>query len=283
MENSQHVKAFNSDAKSNNRLRYISGKERAKKASADVYRSYKRRTGVVTSAASREERVHHQDQFVYVKPRKAKKTFRRGNDLKVAIRATEIDCGDDQDDLIEIDSNTTFAMELDLTRDRNISPLFLKMYFELTPLVGSLPEVLHHSKKIISLLLSYLLSPASDPSVPSREVDWINEKCPKKGFVVNFVTADVLHLISVLARDLRHEIHPYVDKWIMPRIINDLINPPTTLGDDLIEERRSHQQRQLDVTIIETAFRTMSYIFRYDISATLPGEKIKTKNDSWER
>ena len=63
MNNHQHVKSFNPDADGKNRIKFVSAKQRAKQASADVYRSYKRRTGVVTSAASREERVHHRDQF----------------------------------------------------------------------------------------------------------------------------------------------------------------------------------------------------------------------------
>ena len=59
----QHIKSFNADPTAKNRIKFISAKQRAKQASADVYRSYKRRTGIVTSAASREERVHHSDQF----------------------------------------------------------------------------------------------------------------------------------------------------------------------------------------------------------------------------
>ena len=68
MEQQQHTKGLSSDARSKNRIRYSSARDRAKRASADVYRSYKRRIEV-TTAASREERVHHPD----VSPRSGKR------------------------------------------------------------------------------------------------------------------------------------------------------------------------------------------------------------------
>mmetsp|Transcript_19565 Transcript_19565/g.45491 ORF Transcript_19565/g.45491 Transcript_19565/m.45491 type:complete len:80 (-) Transcript_19565:432-671(-) len=57
---SRHVKSVNTDSRSKKRIRFASARERSKKASADVYRSYKRRIGGgVTTAATREQFVHN--------------------------------------------------------------------------------------------------------------------------------------------------------------------------------------------------------------------------------
>ena len=53
-----YTKSVNTDKRSRKRLKFASSKERSKRASADVYRSYKRKVGV-TSAATREEIVHN--------------------------------------------------------------------------------------------------------------------------------------------------------------------------------------------------------------------------------
>lgn len=58
--NQQHIKSYNPNAKGKNRIKFTSSRQRAKRASADVYRSYKRNAG---TAASREERVHHPEHF----------------------------------------------------------------------------------------------------------------------------------------------------------------------------------------------------------------------------
>ena len=279
MNSNQIVKSFNADPRAKNRLKFTSAKERAKQASADVYRSYKRRTGVVTSAASREERVHHQDQFNDSSSRKKRRTSSSapGREEK-AVVSSNIEFDESEEEL-ELETNTTFQMELDLARDRNASTLFTNLYAELVPLVGSLPEILHHGKKIVTLLLSYILSPFSKPYAAFSEELWKPAEKTKELYVVNIVTTDVLHLLSVLARDLRHEIHPYVHELILPRIVNDLINPPTTVSDPDMK-----QQRTLDITVVETAFRTLSYIFRYDTNALLSedveGKKKKSKKDS---
>jgi U3 small nucleolar RNA-associated protein 20 len=265
----QHIKAFDAEGKSKNRIRFSSVKERSKRASADVYRTYKRRTGNVTSAASREERVHHKDQFHESKSKK-----RKVISSEKAVISSEKIVLEDSDDDIELETNTTFSMELQLAKDRNSSDLFSKMHYELSSLVGSLPEVLHHSRKIVVILMRYLLSPYEDNFSPSSE-ECLGTTGPiRLLYVVNTVTTDVLHLLSVLARDLRHEIHPYLHDLIMPRIVNDLINPPTNIID-------VKQQLTLDITVIETAFRTMSYIFRYD-SMILSDDENKKSEESLE-
>jgi hypothetical protein len=272
----QHIKSFNADPRAKNRIKFISAKQRAKQASADVYRSYKRRIGVVTSAASREERVHHRDQFNdSAKSRKKRKTITSGGGETTAIIGNNDLFEDEGDEELELETSTTFQMELDLARDRNASNLFAKLYPVLVPLVRSLPEILHHAEKIVNILMCYVLSPYSNPHDATPEEMWKPNSSGNKRdlFVVNIVTTDVLHLISVLARDLRHEIHPYVHEYILPRIVNDLINPPTTVSDPEMK-----QQRTLDITVVETAFRTLSYIFRYDTSSFL-NEGVPNKND----
>jgi hypothetical protein len=267
MNHNQQVKSFNPDPKAKNRIKFTSARQRAKQVSSDVYRTYKRRTGVVTSAASREERVHHIDQFHNSSSRKKRKTvFSSGEDKAIITKTVTNLENEQEEDELELETSTTFQMELILARDRNASVLFQRLYNELMPLVGSLPEILHHSRKIITILLSYLLSPYSTPNEVSPENSWksINDKRKRGLFLVNIVTTDVLHLMSVLARDLRHEIHPCVHDMILPRIINDLINPPT-----IISYPDMKQQRTLDITVVEAAFRTISYIFRYDTDAFL--------------
>jgi len=266
---SQHIKTFDAEGKSKNRIRFSSVKERSKRASADVYRTYKRRTGNVTSAASREERVHHKDQFHESKSKK-----RKVISSEKAVISNEKISVEDSDEDMELETKTTFSMEVQLAKDRNSSDLFSKMHYELSPLVGSLPEILHHAKKIVVILMRYLLSPYTDKFSPSSE-ECLGPAGHKKSlYVVNMVTTDVLHLLSVLARDLRHEIHPFLHDLIMPRFVNDLINPPTNIVD-------VKQQLTLDITVIETAFRTMAYIFRYD-SSIFSDEDTKKTEESLE-
>ncbi len=388
--NQQHVKSYNPNSKSKNRIKFSSAKQRSKNVSADVYRSFKRKTG----AASREERVHHPEFFDFdntyddngIKKKKKRRTqslsrsnvvsttniisaaaaanavgndgsqmaivkFRKNeNEFKNTVDSNYSDNHDNDNDNYDnnddnfndvgLNTKTTFAMELDLSRSRNGSQLFSKLYYQLAPLVKSLPETLHHADKIIHILLSYLLSLHSQPNQSSdffenHQNQHLNQNQSQNQhrncYIVNLVTMDVLHLLSVLARDLRHEIHPFVHTLILPRIINDLINPPTIVNattttttngkvdvmkdynneienrdlqeeellelvdeenndklenneeeeennyDDDDEEQEEEKedkvphvepkntfQRFLDIGIIEAAFRTISYILRYD-------------------
>ena len=129
-------------------------------------------------------------------------------------------------------TESTFASELDLTKDRNASKLFTELYKQVSPLVASpLPEILHHSSTIVTILLNYLVSPdENDAGGFCTAEQWKNLDTTtiRPRFYVNLVTMDVLHLLSVLARELRHEIHPFLHSDILPRIVFDLINPPTT-------------------------------------------------------
>jgi hypothetical protein len=374
--NQQHVKTYNANSKSKNRIKFSSSKQRAKQASADVYRSYKRKHG---TAASREERVHHPEHFreydsaigAAGKRKKLKggeedKAWNGGKVTRVThvtnqsdqfrykdgasqtaivkiskqntrkatkdqIMDTEYhdDDDDDDDDKEEeedemglLHTKTTFGIELDLCKSRNGSQIFARLYRQLFPLVQSLPETLHHAKKIIHLLLMYLLSPHQKPNMSCEDDEWMQEfihgsgkakakRRTKQMYIVNLATADVLHLLAVLARDLRHEIHPFVHDLILPRIIQDLINPPTTTttataaittvattsssstskevgssNDEIVllndeeeddgngdgngnggkasVEEAKMQQRSFDISIVEAAFRAISYILKYD-------------------
>ena len=273
----QHRKSLNTDSRSKNRIRYSSVRDRAKRASADVYRSYNRRIGV-TTAATREEQVHHPDTSPAGTGR-AKKRRRKtyGGDAHGEKKTTlyfgrnrqdeeeELghDVSSDKEDEWGSSLESCFASELDLAQDRNASELFGSFYREIWPLTRSLAEMLHHADEIVAILLCYLLSPESDPSA-ATERDAIahllsDSPAPKTRavYVANLVTTDVLHLISVLARDFRHEIHRYVHAAIVPRIVYDYLNPPPSESD-------TRQQIPLDVIVVEAAFRALSYVFRYD-------------------
>ena len=295
----QHTKTLSTDSRSKNRIRYASTKDRAKKASADVYRSYKRRVGVAqTTAASREERVHHPGGEAKGGKKKRKKTFIGqggekkttivvgGKDQKEFADLFDADLGEDEpeeEELLQQEVESCFASELDLAQDRNASELFGKLYRELWPLTRSLAEMLHHADDIVAILLCYLLSPESDPGTPTERKDIAHmlqkeeegggapsPAAPKRiPYVVNLVTTDVLHLIGVLARDFRHEIHGFVHPAIVPRIVYDLLNPPPPPPS----ETDKRQQIALDVAVVETAFRSLSYVFRYDSDLLVKSEK----------
>ena len=256
MEGAQHVKSLSTDARGNNRLKFASSKQKSKRASADVYRSYERKIGV-TSAASREERVHHPHAEESKKKRRRKNDNRGDDKVAVVHNSQQLELDESSDN--ELDTESTFESELDLARDRNSSEIFDRFYNEIWHLVRSLPEILHHSSQVIDILLSYLLSPESAPSTKSPtqvERDAMTEK--RQHFICNHATTDILHLLAVLARDLRHEIHPYVQTAILPRIIMDMLTPPPYT----IESGK--QPTPIEVSTVESAFRTLSYIFRYD-------------------
>lgn len=265
------MKSINTDARSNKRIKFASAKERSKRASADVYRSHKRKIGA-TSATTREEAVHN--------PRRENSARKRqrshhvpvdGNKGKTAVLkiAKDDEVLPDVEDRETLDLSSSLAEELDETLDRNGSEIFGKFHRQVWPLVRSLPEILHHSGKIVDLMLSHMLSPESAPERPSDLTPSSPEKSVSKatpsssrGYVVNLATLDILHLMAVLARDLRHEIHPFLDK-ILSRLVQDMLNPPPPPPDS------GKQPIPLDVTLVEAAFRCMSYIFRYDADRIL--------------
>jgi hypothetical protein len=252
-----HVKSINTDERSNKRIKFASQKQRAKRASADVYRSYRRKIGV-TSAATREEFVHNPQgtERAQKRHRSSHSPLDDSNRTAIAKILNDDDEGSDGSG-VEVDVSSTFAEELDVALDRNASEIFSKFHRQIWRLVRSLPEILHHSEKIIDLLLSHMLSPASLPERPSDSEDSKSDS-NRKEFIINHATTDILHLLTVLARDLRHEIHVYLHDKILPRIIEDLLNPPPPPPES------AKQPIPLDVTIVEAAFRAMAYIFRYD-------------------
>ena len=281
-----HVKSINTDKRSKKKLKFASNKERSKRASADVYRSYKRKIGV-TSAATREEIVHNpngNDRFN--KRQKKKHRSVTDDDGRTAVvkvssnkrnnkkqtdddrnneTAMDIEDSDDDGEQELALTGSTFAEELDVAIDRNASEIFGKFHREVWGLVRSLPETLHHSSTIIDLMVSYLLSPVSKPERPSD----LSSSSPtissspsssskREEYIINHATTDILHLLSVLARDLRHEMHDHLHSKILPRIFTDLLNPPLPPPDS------GKQPIPIDVTIVEAAFRAISYILKYD-------------------
>jgi U3 small nucleolar RNA-associated protein 20 len=273
---SRHVKTINTDSRSKKRIRFASPKERSKKASADVYRSYKnRKGGGVTSAATRESFVHNPRDQVRAKKRHKLNQTKRSTGGKHDDRTAFVKISDEfenessvsgekitsdstkPEDELQLEISTNFSSEVDVAFDRNASEIFSKFHREIWMLIRSLPEILHNLDKIIDLLMAYMLSPASMLERPTP-TDTSPTSIAREEFVINHATTDVLHLLSVLARDLRHEIHPYLHTKILPRVFQDLLNPPPPPPES------KKQPIPLDVTIVETAFRTLSYIFRYD-------------------
>lgn len=281
----------------------------------------------MTSAASREERVFHphREESAKKKQRKDKdgddkdKATKKGkNDKgelfgdtvaekhdKATKAATSMTTKDDDLDVTE----ATFSEELDLANDRNASELFGQFYRQVWPLARSLPEVLHHATKIVDACLEYLMSNEAAPHVKSTTGTLATSKtssnnAKRERFILNHATTDILHLLAVLGKDLRHEIHPYLHDKIIPRIVTDLLNQPTTSmmsmstaivamdvddNDNVDEEDKEEEEEPappvdqqqfmpIDVSIIEASFRTLSYIFRYDADALLAEVETGSKN-----
>ena len=165
---------------------------------------------------------------------------------------------------------TIFLTELEISSQRNGSQLFQSLTRQLRPLSKSIAELLHHKEKIVELLCSFLVSPRGDENSPTprRRANedkrtykkWLATKVPN-GYVANLATGDVLHLFGVLARELRREMYPFLNTTILPRIIDDLLNPPSII---VIDSEKHQNNTMLDVSLVEAAFRSMSYLFKYN-------------------
>lgn len=321
----QPTKSFNTQG-GKNRLRFASAKFRAKRASADVYRSSDNRR-TASSTGLREKRVHgnyfSSGDSGYKRRRKDEKGKQEVNDVRYFGRdndaeglgigrtavivssksklqleetgklATAEDTTDsveqqiDNESLEEVDQETQttalitggtiFLTELEISAQRNGSQLYQKLVRELRPLCKSLAELLHHGERIVDLLYAYLLSPRGmtndnigSPTQPRKlhNESWksyknhLSDKIAPYGYSVNAATNEVLHLFGVMARELRTEIYPYLTSRILPRIIDDMLNPPTVSSADSPDKNLTFVP--LDVSHIEAAFRTVSYLFKYN-------------------
>ena len=257
---SRHVKSINTDKRSRKRIKFASARERSKRASADVYRSHKRKIGA-TSAKTREDAVHNPQREANTRKRQRSHHLPvESNDRNKAalLKFNQDDDNENAETTKEdLDSSSSLMSELDETIDRNASEIFAKFHRKVWPYVRSLPEILHHSQTIVDLMLSHMLSPESSPELPSNLEESKNPTTAPRGYIVNHATLDILHLMAVLARDLRHEIHPFLHT-ILAKIVSDLLNPPPPPPES------GKQPIPLDVTLVEASFRCMSYIFRYD-------------------
>lgn len=176
----------------------------------------------------------------------------------------------EEQDKALLTGGTIFLVELEVASLRNGSQLFQNLAMQLRPLSKSLAELLHHKKKIVELLCAFLLSPREDDSSPTprRRANedkktykkWLSEKAPN-GFVANLATSDVLHLFGVLAREIRQEIYPFLNTTVLPRIIDDLLNPPSIIT---INSETHQNNVLLDVSLVESACRALSYLFKYN-------------------
>ncbi|KAL9183708.1 hypothetical protein ACHAXT_004564 [Thalassiosira profunda] len=308
------------------RLRFASAKSRAKRASADVYRSSDGgRLAGRSATAAREGRVHGASfQEGGGRAKKRRRKGRKGGEggggqeeeaerevryfgsdgdaeglggigrtaviapakpeLQLQSASAVDEKGPDsmdaaqQDPLAEEDEEeeralltggTLFLSELEVSSQRNGARLFQALARQLRPLCKSLAETIHHTERVVDLLLAFMLTPRGEEgglATPLRtaEEGWkayqkrLREAAPN-GYQVNAATADVLHLLGVLARELREELYPYLHSRILPRIVDDLLNPPTAA-----QAEGETAVAPLDVSHVEAAFRAMSYLFKYN-------------------
>ena len=233
MENRQHIKGVrvssnSSDPNKSTRIKYASTKQRSKHISADVYRIPISSKGGWKSGSglTREGDIHH------AKPTPAPNPNHE-EDSKEAEES--IGC--------------QFGMELDVALDQNGSEVFLKCYKEIWPLCRSLPELLHHFRSVLNIVLDHLLTEPSLSSTTVNPPDAIQPKPQSKITpTLNHATLDLLHLLSVLAKDLRHELQPVVYTHLFHRLLGDGGLLPVALGD---------------LEVIESLFRTLSYVVKY--------------------
>jgi hypothetical protein len=245
------------------RLKFVSQKQRSQKASADVYRSKRRRRG---DGNQREHAVHHPRTAAAVKTSMQQKIEEEKQKRLAAKVSTVSDADLDEDNDEEAGaatSSSTFAEELDMILERNGTEVFQGCYKELWPLVRSLPELLHHKQKVTELLLKYTLF------VPKKKKKFRGEDVGKETGqenhdddnkdepAIHFATLDVLHLLGVLARDLRHEVHGLLYSTILPRLFNDVLG------------RATNQVSNVQVAAVEAIFRTVGYFLRYDVDSIL--------------
>jgi len=278
MESSNRVKSFNwknEKEGSKNRIRFLSSKERSKRATADVYRAYKRRGG--STSVTREERVHAADKTLSSK-KLSKKRRMEGDEEEITLYSSTVsnNAFDHSDDEDELDVESIFASELDLAQDRNVSEEYTSFYREIWSFTRSLAELLHHMDSVIDCLMSHMLTTKTCTIEKGKNA----KSSTITGYVVNYATKDILHLIGVLARDLRHEIHPYLYQKILPRIAMDLLNPPSS------QEWLSHHHLNgyvVEVEVVELAFRTLSYCFRYDSDKLLNGPRVLNNESQLEK
>ncbi|CAM9433513.1 unnamed protein product, partial [Discosporangium mesarthrocarpum] len=97
----------------------------------------------------------------------------------------------------EVEGGSFFREELERGKELNTTPTFKRFYYQVWPLVQSLPELLYHAKTVVNMLLSLLEKP--DVVVQSGE--------------------QVLQLLSVLGRDLQGSFFPF-----FPRVSVTLVS-----------------------------------------------------------
>lgn len=151
---------------------------------------------------------------------------------------------EDEDHQIFLTGGTELLSEIEISSQRNGSQQFHKFIGQLRPLCKSFAELLHNKEKIVDLMCANLLS--------ADERDGGEH-------TVNIATHDILHLLGVLARELRGELYPLLKSKIFPRIIDDMLNPSMS-----VDEKNQQQKAPLDVAHVESAFRCLSYLFKYN-------------------
>lgn len=268
------------------RVRFQSNKKRSQQASANVYRHVKQKL-LTSNSAAQEERVHHAAVELSSSSNKQKdaesSATRRptermddeaaGSELSQGIDAVESDLCETTGGTSKRFQSSAFADELDIVLDRNPSEIFVKFHRQVWPLVRSLPELLHHASQVVDLILSSLLTEhcytREEEAAAAEEVQDVQKQdsnepmanVPPPGIAYyspNLATNDLLHLLAVFARDVRQEIHPYLHTRILPRLVTDLLRPPPI-----------PVPTSLPLETVETVFRTMAYVFKYDATPLL--------------
>jgi hypothetical protein len=246
------------------------------------------RTAVIVSSKSKLHPVEETDPLA---------TTRDGQTIDDAIIVND-EVDEEEKTSALITGGTIFLSELEISAQRNGSQLYQKLVRELRSLCKSLAELLHHRERIIDFLFAYMLSPRDldgnnnvDSPTPPRLLNnesWksyrnrLSDKVAPYGYSVNAATNEVLHLLGVLARELRTELYPYLTTRILPRIVDDMLNPPIVSAADSPD--KSLTFIPVDVSHIEAAFRTVSYLFKYNseklLHSHVPSQKSEDEDPS---
>ena len=127
-----------------------------------------------------------------------------------------------------------FQSEMDHLHEKNATEEYHHFYSKCWSLSRSLPEILHYREKILSLIISS--AEAEDCTTQTR--------------------IDLLHLLGVLARDLRSDLVEAAPKCVEKKesiCFHPLIRKLLNLVDPL------------NPSITESVFQTLSYLFMYCI------------------
>lgn len=185
--------------------------------------------------------------FTTIKQREAATTadvFRKskGDRLRVHQQSSSIAKLKTKDDAFSENSSSSFQSEIDLIQEKNATEQFNYFYRKCWPFCRSLVELLHYKDQVIELFVTNL-------SVKAK-------LCTAETLI------DLLHLLGVLARDLRGE------------IVNDKLHSIIRVVLGLVDPMSPRTS--------ESVFQCLSYLFLYCVNGDPNLDEITNEKKNFE-